>query len=610
MAQNRYLIFKRRRRRNKNQLLHFFVIGQSQARGYNSSPQLDHDPDENVLMLGTTPVLIDETEQDIAAMDLQMCEETHFEGDTISVAFGRDLLRFFNPQTTKVAVTISAIGGSTLTELTKNGSTGCYERALYACTRAKAIADENGWEYRLGHIWMHGGDADNDYLTKLLAHFANVESDFGPLSSRPILYCADQFRQRDGFDTEPSSKIIQAINATSNAILSHPRYAVEYQQDLVHLTANGERHTAAYFANAIAKKLRGIDYTPLQIESVSYDDYSKQFTINLLGANGELSGTGNYGIGVYNATSSAYETVSVTLDNENKRLIATLTDPPSAGTYDFIVRANFETSLTDFNRYPDFDDDATLGYLKCSSNDIAMFNDTNTDEPYSLDKYLVRSEHEIEIVIEDQGGGDPQEPSDFRVLTDFGWTSNQTTEPFQGNQWNNVHADTNNKNLSDPLGPINLVDTQGNASGISFEQTQAGDGNFGAPGNDSGANDAGTNQDVGDYPASACNDSAFVYTGGGGLPAIWVFDGFDSAKTYDIKFWGARGAAAPRGIEIADNSDFNNSKTYDAAFNTDYNNAAVFQITGVTSKTFYLRPASGSTFGYVSVVDIKEVVPE
>lgn len=94
------------------------------------------------------------------------------------------------------------------------------------------------------------------------------------------------------------------------------------------------------------------------------------------------------------------------------------------------------------------------------------------------------------------------------------------------------------------------------------------------------------------------------------LPAIWVLSGFNDQKDYDVDFWGARGAAAPRGIEIAMNPEFTNSQTYEAANNTDYENRASFRISGVTSQRFYLRPAAGSTFGYVSVVDIKEVVPE
>jgi hypothetical protein len=106
---------------------------------------------------------------------------------------------------------------------------------------------------------------------------------------------------------------------------------------------------------------------------------------------------------------------------------------------------------------------------------------------------------------------------------------------------------------------------------------------------------------VGDYPASATADYVFAHPSA--TNGQWKFSGLDSLKTYSFKFWGTKAINVPRIIEIK-TSESSTWKSYDGTNNANFNNAAIFFISGKTEQVFDIRVQAASSFGYISVVDI------
>lgn len=196
-------------------------------------------------------------------------------------------------------------------------------------------------------------------------------------------------------------------------------------------------------------------------------------------------------------------------------------------------------------------------------------------------------------------------PSGQRVLFDFGGDGTGgngalTTNPDAfGKYWNNITA----MNSVGDLLP-NVIDINNNNSGLMLELITRLDGTYNPSGN--GMNYQGAVQTVGDYPPSAVRDNAFAYSNpstGGSMKV----KGMLANRTYSVKFWGTRDAVDSRFIQIrrAGDTDY---QEYNASGNLDAQVACVFaNITGVTEVTFEIKVKTGSTFGYISVLDINSV---
>lgn len=190
-------------------------------------------------------------------------------------------------------------------------------------------------------------------------------------------------------------------------------------------------------------------------------------------------------------------------------------------------------------------------------------------------------------------------PAQNRVLIDIGGTSDYGGTPtispnLNGYTWNNM------TDARPGVQVTNAVTIANQPSGLSVEVINRVDGtyNISSLGMGSG-NTAGA---VGDYPASATTDHALIHSSA--TNGKWKISGLLSNKTYNIKFWGTRSTTtASRSAEIkrADDSVW---KSYNATGNTDYNNAAVFTITGKTSMDFDIRTKAGSDFSAINVLDI------
>jgi lysophospholipase L1-like esterase len=185
----------------------------------------------------------------------------------------------------------------------------------------------------------------------------------------------------------------------------------------------------------------------------------------------------------------------------------------------------------------------------------------------------------------------------IRVLFDIGNTS--TVSPDAGGKyWNNI---------SDGLAGIkvaNAISTGNTSTSIGLEIINRIDGDFNLVG--PGVNTGNTAGDVGDYPNSVTTDFAFAHPSA--TNGQWKITGLNSSKEYRIKFWGTRTVADLRTIEIK-RADENTWQSYNGGNNIDYNRAAVFVFTDKTEMTFDIRVNSESSFGYISVVDIKASTP-
>ena len=163
-----------------------------------------------------------------------------------------------------------------------------------------------------------------------------------------------------------------------------------------------------------------------------------------------------------------------------------------------------------------------------------------------------------------------------------------------GNIWNNMtDARVGNR--------ISNAKTTGNSNTtIGLDVINRIDGTFNTAGN--GMNNVSSLGAVGDYPASATKDYAFAHNSA--TNGRWRIKGLEADKAYTIKFWGSKsGETRDRDIEIK-RIDETIWKSYSGASNTNFNNAAIFVVTGKTEIDFDIRAKAPSIFGYINVIDI------
>ncbi|MEJ7588758.1 MAG: GDSL-type esterase/lipase family protein, partial [Ferruginibacter sp.] len=180
-----------------------------------------------------------------------------------------------------------------------------------------------------------------------------------------------------------------------------------------------------------------------------------------------------------------------------------------------------------------------------------------------------------------------------RILIDIGAGSLTASPDAMGKYWNNM------PNAQPGIRVQNAITTSNLPTTVKLEVVNRIDGTFNNA--ETGVGVSTTMGQVGDYPPSATIDYAFASpttTSG-----RWKFTGLDSLKQYSIKFWGTR-SAATRFTQIK-RTDETNWSEFDAGLNTDFNRAVTFTFSGKAEMSFDIRVKAGSTFGYISVIDIK-----
>jgi predicted esterase len=180
-----------------------------------------------------------------------------------------------------------------------------------------------------------------------------------------------------------------------------------------------------------------------------------------------------------------------------------------------------------------------------------------------------------------------------RVLIDIGAGASTSSPSVNSLYWNNITDARPGIRLTNAVTTLNLP------SGLGVNIINRLDGTYSTSSN--GMATGNTTGIVNDYPASATTDLALIHSSGNGL---WRITGMNPAKVYTIKFWGSRtNTTAQRTAEIK-RADETTWKSYTATSNTNYNNAAIFLISGKTEMDFNIRTKSGSDFSALGVIDI------
>lgn len=274
---------------------------------------------------------------------------------------------------------------------------------------------------------------------------------------------------------------------------------------------------------------------------------------------------------------------------------------------DLLVNAGNDTTLILPNNSLTFSPSATsltgtiTGYSWAKISGPASFTLTDNTSPNAIVSDLVEGAYAFALTVTDDQSNVTLDTIQLfvgtRFLIDFGPT--QVTSPnLNGNYWNNVTSAANGVSLR------NARTTANTPSPVGLEITERIDGTFNTF--NTGLNTGNTTGVVGEYPAEVTTDHAFADLTSG-TSGTWKLFGLDANKTYTVKFWGSR-TGVVSSITQVKRADEATWQTYEAANNTDFNNAAVFTFTSVNEMSFNISAAlSTSTFGYVCLMDVQSV---
>lgn len=369
-----------------NLLIHFVVLGQSQAGGYNNAPALTTVGDVDITTLTDGPVDVDVEGDLITCVEGDTFSATGGPAatpniETIATSFAQQLKVFAGGG--RYCATVHATGGTTIQALSLGGSSGRFEEAIDAIARVKAIADTNGWTYNCHLIFFHGGTGDNvgdTYKNKVIALYDDFLAAVKPTYTGQDQVYMFTHQQRPIGTPDYGIQQYEASKDNPNIIVIGPEYTTTYQGDGIHITNHGTRYLAMLWSRAVNRKLFGSGFLPLEldIDNASFDG-TDTITVPVLNAIGALSGTSNYGIEVFNNTTSAVIASTATIDGGD--INVTLGAVP-VGEHDLTIR----TGLT------------ANGLLHDSSGavDVPSFNNASA-QPYDTDKYMVRAEYDVTV---------------------------------------------------------------------------------------------------------------------------------------------------------------------------------------------------------------------
>lgn len=217
---------------------------------------------------------------------------------------------------------------------------------------------------------------------------------------------------------------------------------------------------------------------------------------------------------------------------------------------------------------------------------------------YSAVTYLDFNEVEPPVgqrILIDFGGNGVADGgvADTGVMTpDNSITSGTPGQAADGLWWNNVVDCRAGTWIANPVDTVNAAVT---GFSISADKKPGGTLNNA----DYSMNFAGTNAAVGDYPASAVRDSCYFDPSAG---LVTLTFNIPAGFTASVKFWGNRAAAGPRILQVRKVGEVTWLE-YESANNTNYATSATIEgLTGSVGIEFQIK--SGSTFGYISIMDI------
>lgn len=375
------------------QLVHLFVIGASQAGGFNASPSrtlnnndvltlTDGPLDANV----TTGVFVPLSGGD--TYDNDAVPQTYTNVETSVLAAGHQLRALAGPNV-RVCGTIHYRGGTTLQDLSQGGAQSAfgYDDLTAAVARVHTLAVANGWSYTPYMIIESSGiTAQNPYNTALQNLISQVRAFVTPTYfSGTLQVCMTQPRIAGTPDL--GIQVEEVAQADANAVTNYPRrdalLTSEILPDNIHPTNFGQGRMGVYTAYAAFDDLFGAGYTPLTLTPFnSLVPGTNQLLVPTLGSDGALQGTGDFNIQVFDTTNSVELTGNWTVDIGNLRFDITSTPPRGAVNIEF--RAGQGTgSLTDSR-----------------SNADVIVNAADS-LPYTVVKPLIRANYNTNITFPD-----------------------------------------------------------------------------------------------------------------------------------------------------------------------------------------------------------------
>lgn len=178
-----------------------------------------------------------------------------------------------------------------------------------------------------------------------------------------------------------------------------------------------------------------------------------------------------------------------------------------------------------------------------------------------------------------------------RILIDLGAAATTTTDT-NNVTWNNITSGVAGTWLA------TAKDTAGTTVNLSISSDKKPSGTYTT--GDISVNTNGYINPVGNYPASAIRDNVYFHTSSGITSLTF---NIPAGKKATITFWGNREGTGPRILQLRKAGD-TAWKEYDAAYNHTYTNNAQFTNCYGT-QVIEARVKTGSTFGHISVIDIR-----
>lgn len=178
-----------------------------------------------------------------------------------------------------------------------------------------------------------------------------------------------------------------------------------------------------------------------------------------------------------------------------------------------------------------------------------------------------------------------------RILIDLGAAATTTTDT-NNVQWNNITSGVAGAWLA------TAKDTAGTTVNLSISSDKKPSGTYTT--GDISVNTNGYLNPVGDYPASAIRDNVYFHTSSGITSLTF---NIPAGKKATITCWGNGEGTGPRILQLRKAGD-STWKEYDAAYNHTYTNSAQFT-NCYGAQVIEARVKTGSTFGHISVIDIR-----
>jgi len=249
-------------------LNHIISTGQSLSVGWNGGPPLTtNQPYANLMLSG-----VGQTGTNLVPL-IEGPNLHNAQVETISSALANTITAL-SPQTNYTTiVTRNGEGGVPYSGLKKG--TSRYAKSMDQVQKAKAAAENDGYDYIVAAVTTIHGESDHDagngpyyagYLKEWQADYnTDIKAATGQTNDVPMFLCQMSSHTKYGETTSliPGAQLWTAENSRRHYLVA-PKYFLTYS-DGVHLTAQSYRHLGEYYGRAMKKVLvDGEEWHPLK----------------------------------------------------------------------------------------------------------------------------------------------------------------------------------------------------------------------------------------------------------------------------------------------------------------------------------------------------------